>query len=247
MQKIPKNVAARFMNTTPKFQKILNEAFTRQKKEEVIRTIVSDMIAEILGYDKYNDLIFDMIDSEKKRDLVVTLDGKAIYPVEIVSIGSELKEGLLRETKILALDKDLDWAVLTNGIEWQIYRVDPNAALSMELAFQLNFLKMDLRSPDEQYLLYLLSKEGFRKNAIDAYYQRLQIVNPYTVSVLLQADWVAERIAGKLKQLSPNLLIETDEIAEIITTKLLREEVTTGKAFNKAKFFIQQLTRQSGQ
>ncbi len=245
MQPIPKNIVTRFLNTSPKFQNILKEALAQQKKEAATRTIVSDMLAEILGYDKYNDIIFDLIDTDEKRDLVIALNGKHLFPVEIVSVGSELKKGLLRETKIFALDQGLDWVVYTNGIEWHIYRIDPNAALSMEQVLQLNFLKMSFRTPDEQYLLYLLSKEGFRNNAIHAYYQRMQIVNPYTASVMLQEDWVAEKIAVELKKLCPNLLIEPEEITEIILTKVLREEVTTGKAFNNAKFTIQKLSRQS--
>ncbi len=240
MSEIPRTVTHRFLEIVPRFQKVLNEALSKQTKEPGTRAIVADMFEEILGYDKYNDLVFDLIDAEKK-DLVVKFNDQPVFAVEVVAINAKLNERHLRETKNLALDQHIPWLILTNSIEWQVYRVDPEAALSLAPIFQFNFLKINKRNKQHQYWLFLLSKEGFRKNALDQYYEHAQVVNPFTVSVLLQSDWVAGRIADELKRLNPKLVVTSSEIAKIITGVILPERFSKGKAFNKAKFTIQQL------
>ena len=247
MRKIPNTIIHRFLETVPKFQEILQDALTKQTKEPGTLQIVADMLEDVLGYDKFNDLIFDLVDPEGKRDLVVRLNERYLFPVEVVAVDSELQEAHLREAKIFALQKEIPWLMFTNGIQWQVYRVDPEAAHSITPVLQFNFLELNEKDRQHQYWLYLLSREGFQKNALDRFYEHAQIVNPYSISVLLQSDWVAARIARELKKLNPNLHVEKTEIAEMITREVLREEVTHGKAFNKAKFTIQQLYKQLGE
>ena len=53
---IPKKVAARIKPGLRKFRKILEEARTADRSEQDTVTIVTDMLAEIFGYDKYEEL-----------------------------------------------------------------------------------------------------------------------------------------------------------------------------------------------
>ncbi len=69
-KKIPSPVIERLTTAVPKFQKILAEACKKDVNEADTSTAIKDMLEEVFGWDKYED-----ITSEKKlmRPVVILL------------------------------------------------------------------------------------------------------------------------------------------------------------------------------
>jgi hypothetical protein len=53
---IPKKVAERYVNTIKRFQPIIQSAKTRDVNESDTVIIITDMLAEVFGYDKYSEI-----------------------------------------------------------------------------------------------------------------------------------------------------------------------------------------------
>jgi len=56
MSKVPTVVVKRLTTTVPKFKKILARAKERDVNESDTVTIVTDMLEEVFGFDKYTDI-----------------------------------------------------------------------------------------------------------------------------------------------------------------------------------------------
>ncbi len=72
----PKKVAERIKGGLKKFRKVLQEARNADRSEQDTVTIVTDMLADVFGYDKYEELTGEYAIRGTYCDLAVKLDGK---------------------------------------------------------------------------------------------------------------------------------------------------------------------------
>lgn len=73
MATIPKKVLSRFQTSTKKFQKILQMASNRDVNEADTVKIVSDMLAEVFGYDEYAEITREYAIKNTYCDLAVKI------------------------------------------------------------------------------------------------------------------------------------------------------------------------------
>ena len=125
--------------------------------------------------------------------------------------------------------------MLTNGVDWQIYRIKFERPVGRELLCAFNFLDLNTRKKDDQEILYLLCKEGLSKDVIEKYQEHLMSVNKYIISAILQSDTGLNMLRRELKRVSPGTRVETDEISSILTADVLKRDVVEGDAIKEAQ------------
>ena len=81
--KVPKRVAERIKSRLKVFKRVLADARIADRSEQDTVTIVTDMLAEVFGYDKYQDLTGEYAIRGTYCDLAVKIDGKIKYLVEV--------------------------------------------------------------------------------------------------------------------------------------------------------------------
>lgn len=91
-------------------------------KEADTRKIVSDMLSEYLGWDKFENVTAEQMIGSRYADFVVKTDDEEVFVVEVKQIGLKLKETHLNQARQYAVDEGIDWIILTNGDDWQVYR-----------------------------------------------------------------------------------------------------------------------------
>ena len=122
MVKIPKKVSERISKAGAKFQKVLKVAKDRDVNESDTVTIVTDMLAQVFGWDKYTEITSEQAIRGTYCDLAVKLDDKIKYLIEVKDIGLTLKENHLRQAINYGANHGISWVVLTNAINWEIYK-----------------------------------------------------------------------------------------------------------------------------
>ena len=123
MASIPSAVAKRLTTTVPKFKKILQKAKERDVNESDTVTIITDMLEEIFGFDKYSEITREYAIQGTYCDLAITSNKKIEYLIEVKAIGLDLNDKHLKQAVNYASREGIKWVVLTNGIRWGIYRV----------------------------------------------------------------------------------------------------------------------------
>lgn len=235
MVTIPKKVKDRLVKQIPRFQKILANAKNRDIHESDTVTIVVDMLESVFGFDKYAEITSEHAIKGTYCDLAVKIDGTVKYLIEVKAIGLALKDNHLRQAINYGANEGIPWVVLSNGMEWQIHKIRFERPVSSELVATLNFEELSHRNKDHLAQVFLLCRQGIKKQAIDEYHERSQIVNRFMVAAIVQTDAVVSVVRRELKRLAPGLKVEKDELQELIETGVLKRDVTQGDNADDAK------------
>jgi hypothetical protein len=233
--KIPKKVTERLIKEIPKFKKVLKKAKDRDVNESDTVTIVTDMLANVFGFDKYAEITSEQAIRGTYCDLAIKLDGKIKYLIEVKAIGLKLRENHLRQIIGYGSNQGIPWVVLTNGIMWKIYKIKFERPVSYELVCTIDFMLLNPRNQDDQEIVFLLCKKGITTEAIEEFHDYIRVVNRFTIGAVVLTEPVINVIRKELRQITPGLKVTNEEIESIIATQLLKRDVVEGESFENAR------------
>jgi len=235
MAVVPKKVAERLMREVRAFQRVLRAARDRDVNESDTVTIVTDMLARVFGFDKYEEVTSELAIRGTFVDLAIKLEGSIKYLVEVKAIGLELKESHLRQAVNYGANHGVQWVVLTNGINWELYRIAFERPIDHELICSFDFLELNPKKHEDQEWLFLLCKKGVSTEAIEEFHERVQSVNRFVIAAVVLTEPVLNSIRLGLRRISPDVKVAKDEIENILLSEVMKREVIEGDAAAKAK------------
>src|SRR5258705_4211292 len=92
MPQVPTKVAARLSAAVKRFQPIIASAKSRDANESDTVIIVTDMLSEVFGYDKYSEITSECSIRGTWCDLAIKINGTFEYLIEVKAIGLDLKD-----------------------------------------------------------------------------------------------------------------------------------------------------------
>lgn len=233
MASIPKRTEARIKGGLSKFKRVIKNAQNRDVNESDTVTILTDMLSEICGYDKYSEITREFAIRGTFCDLALTIDGDPVFLIEVKAIGITLRETHLKQAIGYAASEGIEWVILTNGDHWQAHRVIFGKPIKTEIGFDFHFTEAS--SGQLVDFFFLLSKEGVKKSAIDAFHEESQLTSRYAVAAALQTEPVLAAVRRQLRMIGPKLKVTTDDIGQTIRTQVLKREVAESEEIAKAK------------
>jgi len=234
MVTIPKKVFARLSKEIGKFQKILRKAKDNDINESDTVTIIIEMLASVFGFDKFLEITSEQVIKGTFCDLAIKLDEKIKYLIEVKAIGLNLKDNHLRQAKSYGADKGISWIALTNGINWDIYKIRFEKPLSHDLVCSFDFMELNPRKQEDQDKVFLLCKEGIEKAAIDVYFDHVKSVNRFMVGAITISEPVVSIIRRELRKISPDVKVSDEEIKNILTSEVLKRDIVEGEEADAA-------------
>jgi hypothetical protein len=189
----------------------------------------------VLGYDKHLEITSELAVRSTYCDLAIKIEDKVQYLIEAKAIGIDLKENHLRQVIDYGANHGVQWVVLTNGIEWRLYRIRFEQPINFDLVCSFNFLSLNLKDEKDQECLFILSKEGLTKNIRDDFYEKVQSINRYIIGNLILSETVLSLIRRELKRLAEGVKVEINEIESIVHNEVLKREVVEGEEAETAK------------
>lgn len=232
MAKMSKSVEARFTRVLKNYQKIIQSASIRDINETDTVTIVRDMFTELFGYDKYQDITSELLIRGTYCDLAIIVDGKKHFIVEVKAIGLPLKESHIRQAVNYATNDGVEWVVLTNGLMWQVYKITFQKPIEFDLVFTLDFLNIDPKDERSLDMLYLISKEGITKSAIEEFQLQNKAMNRFTITALIISDPVIASIRRELKKKNKKIKIDTHRLLETIQNDIIKRDIIEDERFS---------------
>lgn len=234
MIRIPKRVSERFNKNVPRFQKVLADAESRDVSESDTVTIITDILAEVFGFDKYTEITSEQAIRGTFCDLAVKVDNKTEYLLEAKAIGIDLKDNHLRQAVGYGVNHGIEWVVLSTGIFWEIYRIRFEQPVNYDLVCKFNFLEINPKKEDDQNRLFLLCKEGMDKAAIELFHKHVKSVNKHVIATIVQSDAVVNVIRRELRKVTPGLKVTEEEIKKILHNNVLKRDAIEGEEADQA-------------
>jgi len=247
MATMPKKVKERFSKKVPKFQKILSKAKNRDINESDTVNIITDMLEEVFGYDKYSEVTSEFEIRNTYCDLAIKLDEKIQFLIEVKAIGLDLKNNHMRQAINYAANQGITWVILTNGINWQIHKVRFEKPISHDLVANIDFVELSARTDKDQEGLYLIAKEGVQKDVREEFYEKIQNINKYVVGNFLLSKPILSTLRRELRKFADGLKIETDELQEIIKSGVIKREIIDSDEGKKAASKVNRFLKKSGE
>jgi hypothetical protein len=242
--KISKRFADRAKPALRRYQKILESARKRDVNESDTSVIVSDMLTEILGYDKYQEVTTELSVRSTFCDLAIKIHGRLQYLIEVKSIGTELKENHLRQAIEYGSREGIEWVLLTNGYLWQAHRIRFEQPIDHDLVFEIDLLGGDAKPSDLLEKLYLVSREAGNASVIDLYWQSKEATSRYVLAQLLLSEDVLNLIRRLLRSLFKGTRITPEELSTVLQFEVMKRDALEGdKAAAAAKTVKRALRR----
>lgn len=231
---IPAKVGERLSAGLKRFAPILAGAKSRDVNESDTSMIVTDMLADVFGYDKYSEVTRELAIRGTYCDLATRIDGKFQMLIEVKAIGLDLKDAHAKQAIDYAANAGVEWVALTNGHLWRVFRVIFAKPIDAELVLDIDVLALNPKSAGDLESVYLLTRESMLKSGLYAYHDHLQATNKFYLAAVVLSDAVLETVRRELRRLS-DAKVEIPELREALSKEVIKREVIEGEKADSAR------------
>lgn len=235
MATIPPKVQARLTSGLKKFQSIVSAARTKDINESDTVVIITDMLSDLFGYDKYSEITSEQAVKKTFCDLAIKIDGKVRFIIEVKAAGLDLKEDHIRQAVDYGSNAGVDWIILTNGSAWKVFKIIFGKPVSNELVYEFDFTKLNVKKENDLELLYYVCKESLGKSVLADFHLQKQTFSKFFVGQLIISEPIIDSIRKVMKKLYPEVKVSNEEIADLIENEVLKREVIEGEKAEEAK------------
>ena len=211
-----------------RYQKVLQAAKARDIGESDTVLIVTDFLAEVLGYDKYSEITAEFVIRSTFCDLAIKTNGQLRFLIEVKAIGTELRENHLRQAVDYGANQGAEWVLLTNGTDWRAYRIRFEQPISHDLVFDVDLLDPECKTADILQMLYLISREALGGAQIDQYWRQKEATNRFVITQVLLSPPVLGPLRRELRRLAPGLRISEEDLATLLQLEVLKRDALEG-------------------
>jgi hypothetical protein len=240
---IPKRATDRISTQLKRYQGVLQGAKNRDIAESDTVVIVTDMLADMFGYDKYTEVTTEFAIRSTYVDLAVKLGNEVRFLIEVKAVGSPLKDNHVKQAVDYAANQGIEWVVLTNGWNWQIFKVQFAQPIDKTKVFDIDILQMTPRSDALLDCFGNLSKEGFTLSSMAALFQQRQATSKYSLACILQSDAVVATVRKELRRLFPGLKVDEEALRTDIRERVLKREVADSDEAKQATAIVKKASK----
>lgn len=215
-----------------KFQPILTRAKEADINESDTVTIITDMLCEIFGYDKYTQVTSEFAIKKTYCDIAIKLGEKVALLIECKAIGIDLKDDHVRQASDYAANGGVDWVVLTNGVTWHVYKILFTKPVERVLLYSFDMEELNPKKDADLEQLYYLAAEAFAPNSkatLTSLYSQKQVMNRYVVGQFLLTDYVIQTVRRSLQRHFSEVKMTDEEVRELIRNEVLKREIIEGE------------------
>jgi len=239
MSSLPNRSVARIVTGLKRFQPILASARSRDVNESDTVVIVTDLLQDVFGYDKYTEITSEKAIRGTICDLAIKLDGVIKLIIEVKAINLDLKENFVTQAGNYAANQGVEWVFLTNGVIWRAYKVNFVKPIDYELVVEINLCELNHRNMDHLEKVSLFAKEGWQKGRLGEYHSQVLALSRFSIAAIILSDSFKEAVRRELRRISPGVKIDIQDIDNVLRNEVLKREVLEGEKAEAARKNIQ--------
>jgi predicted type IV restriction endonuclease len=233
---IPAKFTKRVNENLKKYQGIIAQIKKKDANESDTVTVITDILQDIFGYDKYSDITSEYAIRGTYCDLAI-LDAhrKISFLIEAKAVSVTLNDNHIKQALDYGANAGVSWVLLTNAETWMLYKIKFGKPIDKELVSEFNLLTLNPKADKEFEALFVISKDGQEKSIIENFYSNIQVKNKFIIGCLLNSTEVYALIRRTMKKLFDDVKISEEEIADIIANDIIKREIIDSEESKKAK------------
>jgi hypothetical protein len=240
---VPKKALDRIVVGLKRYTTVLRDAKTRDISESDTVVIVGDMLRDVLGYDKYTEVTTEFAIRGSYVDLAVKVGNDVRFLIEVKAIGVALKDSHVKQAVDYGANQGIEWILLTNGWNWQIYKIEFGQPIDKAKVFDIDLFQLTGRSDQVVDCFGNLSREGFTASSMAAVFQQQRATSKFSLAAILQSDNVITAARRELRRLFPGLKIDDDQVRTTIIDRVLKRELVESDEAKQAAAMIKKAAK----
>lgn len=205
-----------------KYGKLFAGAKEQRKGEADLSNLVYSMLHEVFGYDSVSEITAEYRIRAQLADYAVKLGGKPIFLIETKAPAVKLTPNHLWQVSNYAMQKGLEWVVLTNGCVWQVFHISRTIPVTEDAVFECDLSAGPTAETVER--LCCLTREYVVRGEPRKTYERVLAVRPANILRSLYSESVLAELRRNLRS-STGYKADIDELRDLIDRQLLRPEL----------------------
>ena len=208
--------------------------------ESGTRLMINALLTDVLGFLPIEEVKTEQLIRGAYADYVIQIKGKRYFLIEAKKQGIDLSEKHLRQARQYCADEGIEWALLTNGKQFEFYRI----ILESTKPIKINDRKVfsidlgDLATLKENVqVIQFLHRISVSERGLDLLWDKCVALDPKNVAGLLYTPPVANFIRGQLRKRYKHKF--SDEEIEIAIDRVVQEAIPLNEVkhiqFRKAK------------
>ena len=210
-----------------KFNKPLADLVARDANEGDTRLLVTDMLCEGFGFNKYSELTTEYRVKGEFADYGIRLDKDLIAFLEVKRVATKLAAKHLRQVETYAVNEGVEWVILTSGVVWQVYHITGGLPIVVDLALDVDLFGEETLAQKANQLYYL-TKESLKRRQIDSLWQAKRATSPKSLAKVLCSENVVTAIRRELKRTTGQSVTDP-EVVRLLNATVLRPECLNSK------------------
>ncbi|MBT1705154.1 type I restriction enzyme HsdR N-terminal domain-containing protein [Chryseosolibacter indicus] len=184
--------------------------------ESGTRIMINTFLTSILGYQELEEIKTEFMIKGTYADYIVQTGGKRHFLVEVKAFSIDLSDKHLRQAINYGANEGIEWAVLTNGRQFQFYRILFEKPISEKLVFEIDFHAEDYDVKEALELLTYFHKDAIVKKSLDNVWARYTALEPIGLAGLLFSPHVVSFLKKELRA-KYDTKFEDEDILEALT------------------------------
>ena len=231
---IAKKVSDRITAAMKRLVPVVQQLKLRDVSEADTVTVVKDILCEVFGYDKYSELTGEFAIRGTYCDLAIKVDEKVVALVEVKAIGITLNDRHIKQAVDYAANQGIEWVILTNGAIWRLNHVVFSKPIQAQQVAEIDITGLDCRNEQHREMMYLFSKEGFRKGVHVALSDKQDATSRFLLAALiLHNDNVLGTIRRELRR-AVDVLVSEEDIAKVLADQVIKRDALEGPQAEEA-------------
>ena len=229
------------MLTVTKVKKLLSALKDYHKKylskkikdldESGTRLMINTLLTDVLGFIPIEEVKTEYMIKGTYADYVIQIKGVRHFLVEVKGFSLELSEKHLRQAVNYGANEGIDWAALTNGRQFELYRILFNKPIEYKKVFTVDLSDKSKFKESAEFLQYL-HKDSITKKGLETFWNKCVALDPLTVAKILQDNTVILHVKKELKTKFKNKFSD-DEVLSAINRVFL--EAIDGDALKHSR------------
>jgi len=202
-------------------KKYLTKKTNLELDESGTRLMVNYFLSEVLGYIELEDIKTEYSIRGEYADYIIQIARKKHFVIEVKSIQLDLNERHLRQSVSYAANEGIDWIMLFNGKQIQLYRVIFDKPIGIHKVFEYDLSDLKVLRQSSEDLVYLC-KNATLKNELETYWKRFDALTPESLCKYLYTNEVVNCLRRKLRH-SRGIPFTQEDVFEALHQIVIKE------------------------
>jgi len=166
--------------------------------ESGTRLMINFFLHDVLGYQPIEEIKTEYMIKGTYADYVIQVNSIRYFLVEVKALSFQLSDKHLRQTINYGANEGIEWAVLTNGKNFDFYRILFNQPIEARKMFSFDLSDTNQFKEAAQQLKYL-HRDSVVKGGLKAIWNKCEAVDPLNVAGIIYSQKIKAEIVKLIK------------------------------------------------